>query len=565
MKLIIDNSNLMASTSIKAVETHLRYGAENEKSRLLQGTWHSLSNKVERALLNEQKYAFKHVIFAPYEDTTTEEFLTVIVPLYCKEFGINPDDILLVEHQKGRADPKACRLHWHGVADWYSSTTNKAHDFSFDFMRQSKVAQLAAFRLGHKPVLTRHHPEIIAQLRTDGENDAADWLEAAFPLGARADNKSVPTATVKAEQAKGRDMIEIRSVIRFAERSTDTADELKAELEKHGLFIVVGKLSPPAWVVIDQSGEVVGKAAGLAHCTVAKIIQRLGEPKHEYPDPKDGSADERGTRVHAAGEPVQLDFVDAAGSSGFDREGLGSVAADDAASAEIFVAALAAPEYELRLNALYDRALNLAAGALVQALQLWARIERETLAWRITLGGKTMPLNAVIDNARRKLMLAEAKLERATDRWRKAEGNLGEMRLAPEPPKVGLAAHQKRIRKQERYRDRVATFAKNVKVETDRIREQHEQFETFFAKQQATYQQEVVAPKVKYAEMVLSVIARCRALVTAYPESVVLGGLALFRFGCTEAFKAPPDAKWFIDGHDDDGTDYTPPDGHTLH
>lgn len=563
MKLIIDSSNLMASTSIKAVEIHLRFGAENDKITLLRGSWRGLKTAVDNALANDQKYSFKHVIFAPYEATTREEFLTVIIPLFCKEFGIDPDDMLLVEHEKARSDPNACIRHMHGLPEWYNSTTNKAHDFSFDFMRQSKVAQLAAFKLGHKPVLTRHHPEIITQLRKDGEHAAADWLEAAFPLGARADSKSVPMAVVKAEEAKGHNMVEIRSVIRFAERATNTADELKAELAKHGLFIVVGKLSPPVWVVIDQSGEVVGKLAGLAHCTVAKIIQRLGEPKHDY-HTENGSADQRGTRDHAAGEPVQLDLVDAIRAIGIDRAGSGPLAADDGALEEVFVAALAAPENELRLNVLYDRALNLAAGLLVQAVKLWARIERETIDWRITLGGMVLPPSNVISNARRHLMLAEAKKERAEDRWRKAEGNLAEMRMAPEPPKVGLAAHQKRIRKQERYRDRCATFTKNVTAEAKKVREQHEQFETYFARQQAEYQQEVVAPKKKYAELVLSVITRCRALVAAHPETIIYGGLALFRFGCTEAQNAPPNAKWFIDGHDD-GSDHTPPDGFTLH
>lgn len=53
---------------------------------------------------------------------------------------------------------------------------------------------------------------------------------------------------------------------------------------------------------------------------------------------------------------------------------------------------------------------------------------------------------------------------------------------------------------------------------------------------------------------------QCRALVASYPENLVLGGLALFRFGLFEEPKAPPDAKWHVDGHDD-GPDYNSPGG----
>jgi len=50
--------------------------------------------------------------------------------------------------------------------------------------------------------------------------------------------------------------------------------------------------------------------------------------------------------------------------------------------------------------------------------------------------------------------------------------------------------------------------------------------------------------------------------VAAYPENLVLGGLALFRFGLFEAQKAPPDAKWHVDGHDGpDSPDYNSPGG----
>jgi hypothetical protein len=61
-----------------------------------------------------------------------------------------------VEHEKARAVPEACRLHWHLLIPWYDPLTGHAYDFSFDWMRQSKVAQLVAFRLKHPFVPSSH-------------------------------------------------------------------------------------------------------------------------------------------------------------------------------------------------------------------------------------------------------------------------------------------------------------------------------------------------------------------------------------------------------------------------
>ena len=565
--VIIDNSKLLASTSIKALETHLRHGVDNDSVSMLQGSWRGLHVTVQQALANEQKFSFLHVVLAPFEKGTTRQQATeTIVPAFCAEFGIDPRIVTLVEHEKARADhPDACRLHWHMLIPWYDPITGKAYDFSFDYMRQSKVSQLVAFRLGHSFLLTRHHAEIIAALRKDGEMECADSLEAAFPLNARPDNAAVPLPIVQAAAARGRNLIEIRSVIRFAERSTNTADELRDALKPHRLLIVVGKLSPPAWVVIDaSSGEVVGKLAGLAHCRVEKILTRLGEAKHEYHHTENGRADERREAADSHGEPVQFDLLAGASAVRADREGLGSLGVDDAASAEVFVAALNAPENELRVNDILDRALALAAGALVKALQLWAKIETETRAWLISLATRQMSATPIITSSRQQLALAKARLERAQERWGKIEGALTFMYLQPAPPKVGLAAHQKRIRLMEQRRDHAARILKRVKGVTDQISANHQQFENHFAKQQAEYRKVEIEPKVQYGERILAVLTRCRALVVAYPESLVFGGLGLFRYGVAEAQKAPSSARWFVDVGPEDDPDNTPDQGFNI-
>jgi hypothetical protein len=562
MKVIIDSSNLMASTSIRALEKHLRHGAESDSVSMVQGSWRGLHVTVQAALENGQKFSFKHVILAPYERTSRQQAVETIIPAFCKEFGIDTSTVTVVEHEKARADRAACCLHWHMLVPWYDAGANRAHDFSFDWMRQSKVAQLVAFRLGHPFVLTRHHVEIIDALRKDGEIACADALEAAFPPNARPDNATVPLAIVQAAAAKGRNMIEIRSIIRMAERSTNTADELKAELQKNGLSIVVGNLSPPAWVVIDVDGVVVGKLAGLAHCTLAKVIARLGEPKHAYKPEPDTGADERGQAANSYREPTQLELLAGTSDSGDGGPATGSQPGYDAASAEVFIAALNAPENELRVSDILDRALELAAGVLVKALQFWSKIEVQTRAWLISLATRQLSATPVIESARQYMAAAQARLERAQERWGKLEGDLMFMYLQPAPPKVG--AHQKRIRQMEQWRDQAARVLKRVKIEVDEISKSHQQYENHFARLQAEYRKEVIEPKVQYGERILAVLTRCRALVTAYPEILVLGGLALFQFGIAEAEKAPPNARWFVDDCLDDDPDYTPDDGFSI-
>jgi hypothetical protein len=562
--MIIDSSNLMSTASIKALETHLRHGAENDAVSMVQGSWRGLHITVKGALENGQKFSFKHIILAPYENTTRQQVMETIIPALCKEFGIDASKITIVEHSKARGgDPRACCLHWHVLVPWYDAGKNRAHDFSFDWMRQSKTAQLVAFRLGHAPLLTRHHVEIIESLRKDGEHECANWLEAAFPLNARPDNAAVPLGIVQAAAALGRDLIQTRSIVRMAERNTVTDLELKAELKKHGLFIVVGQLSPPAWVVIDQSGAVIGKLAGMAHCRVDKIIQRLGEPKHEYDTEP---ADERGEVAAGYREPEQLDWVAGTVAGSADRARSGPFGIDDRASAEVFVSALNAEENDLRVNAILDRALNLAAGALVKALQLWDRLETEAKAWLLSLATKQMAATPIVTSSREQMDIANGRLARAQERWGKLEGDLIFMHLQPTPPKIGLAAHQARIRKLEARRDHAARILKRVKAEVAEVAKIHQQFENHFARQQAEYRTTVIEPKMQYGQRVLAVLARCRALVMAYPESLVLGGLALFRYGCAEAEKASPNARWYVDvGEDGPDDDYTPDGGFTIH
>lgn len=563
MKLIIDSSNLMSTTSVKALETHLRHGAENDAVSMVQGSWRGLHITVKGALENGQKFSFKHIILAPYENTTRQQVMDTILPALCREFGLDAAKLTIVEHQKARGgDPNACCLHWHVMAPWYNAGKNRAHDFSFDFMRQSKVAQLAAFKLGHAFVLCRHHVEIIESLRADGENACADALEAAFPIGARPDNATVPLPIVQAAAAKGRDMIQTRSVIRMAERNTNSGDELRDELKKHGLLIVVGKLSPPAWVVIDAtSGEVVGKLAGLAHCTVAKIIKRLGEPKNEYPL-ENGGADERGEVAGWRREPDQFELLAGAGDSGAGGPGAGSQPGHGAASAEVFVAALNATENDLRVQAIYEKSLALAAGALVKALAFWTTIETQTRTWLASLATRELPATAVVENSRKHMAAADARLERYQDRLRELQGDLTFAYLQPQPPAVGLAAHQARLRKMEAQRDKIARATKRVQAERDGIAKNHQQYEHYDARLQREFRAQVIEPKQEYGKRILAVLNRCRALVASYPENLVLGGLALFRFGLFEAQKAPPDAKWHVDGHDGpDSPDYNSPGG----
>jgi hypothetical protein len=560
MKVIIDSSNLMSTTSISKLEMHLRHGDENDAISLLIGSWRGLHNTVKQALEDGDKFSFKHAKLAPYEPTTRQQAIDTIVPAFMQEFHLKRRSITLVEHEKARANHvNACRLHWHLLISWRDPDTGRAYDFSFDYMRQSKVAQLCAFRLGHAPLKTKHNPEIIESLRKDGEHECANWLEAAFPLNARADNASVPLHAVQAAAATGRDLVQTRSVIRMAERRTNTADELKAELAKHDLFIVVGQLSPPAWVVIDQAGVVVGKLAGLAHCTVAKILKRLGEPKHDYnPEQLEPVA------AAGPGDGAEIAGVDVGGDGPLYGDGQrphgrddlvsdGQVGTDGEEAAAILVAAVNHLDCDAILK-LEQRAEHMARGPLLRALEFFEEVISKADGYLEHAAHDMPEVGIYLANLRKILAALLEKLDRAKARFNRWNTQVTIMRHLPKPPWASDREHKQKVRETEENLEKAARNVKRgEKVVADQ-REFNRAFEDAYDAKAAAHQKDIVEPLVAVAHRRKRVAKRGLALLEDAPEVALLGAPALFMYGLKADIEASPGAIWTVDPSEDDST-----------
>jgi hypothetical protein len=555
--VIVDSSNLLSDTEIKELEAHLRNGAENEAITLLQGSWHGLRLIVENAIENDQKYSFKHGIFAPFEDTTREEAQSVIVREFCAEFNIRPELLTIVEHQKLRAVIEACKRHWHVLAPWFDPLTGKAHDFSFDYMRQEKVARIVEYLLGHRFVLGRHHAAVITALRKDGKLECAAALETAFPIDARPDNSSVPLHAVQAAAARGRNMIETRSVVRMAERNTNTAADLKAELGMHGLYIVVGQMVPPAWVVIDQDGEVVGKLAGLAHCTVAKILKRLGKPKHDYnleqlePVPAVGPGD--GAEILGIGGVVDGP-LHGDGQRPQRRDDLvsdGQVGTDGEKAAAILVAAVSHLDCDAILK-LEQRAEHMARGPLLRALEFFEEVIGHADIYLERAEHSVPQVGIYLANLRKILVALLEKLDRAKARFNRWNAEVTTLRHLPKAPELSNREHKQQVREAEiNLKHAEINIKRGERVVADQ-REFNRAFEDAYDAKVAAHQKDIVEPLVAVAHRRKRVAKRCLVMLEDAPEMAQLGAPSLFMFGLREDIEAKPGATWTVDPSQDD-------------
>src|ERR1700686_564701 len=113
--VIIGGSQVLTASDSQGTENHLRYGAENDNVALLRGTWRDLTDMFDDGARLGKKYPIHQFVIAPYETMTREFMLTVALPLLAAEFKFEPLECVIVEHEKGRADPNASNKHWHVV------------------------------------------------------------------------------------------------------------------------------------------------------------------------------------------------------------------------------------------------------------------------------------------------------------------------------------------------------------------------------------------------------------------------------------------------------------------
>jgi hypothetical protein len=266
---------------------HVFRGQDNESINLVQGVERDAEDYFDRARQEGRHYAIRHFIISPEAETTRDEMMEVVRDLG-KEFGFDPDDAVIVEHQKPRFGEDVFDKHWHVlIADWDRNGDGNVVDTSHNFARQEKIARLAEWKFGHPFVEGAHHDAVVSALKRDGFRQAALALSAAFPAPAEPGNAFTHAEAQRAKRA-GANLSKVKSVVRAAWLNTLTVLDLHDALKPHGLLIAVGDKAPPVWVVTNLEGKTLLRVTKAAHATKAEVYNRLGEPNERRNERADG-------------------------------------------------------------------------------------------------------------------------------------------------------------------------------------------------------------------------------------------------------------------------------------
>jgi hypothetical protein len=266
---------------------HVFRGDDNESITLVQGTEKDTEDIFDDAARDGKTFAVRHIIISPAAETTPEEMMSVAKEV-ADEFDFDLADAVIIEHQKPRVGDGIFDRHWHIlIPDWDRDGEGTVVDTSHNWVRQSKIARLAEWKLGHAFVECPQMDAIVAALKRDGHRKAALALATAFPNPSKS-SAAFTHAEAQAAKRAGVNLSEVRSVVRPLWRTSLTVQDFEAGLAKHSLKLGIGTRQPPAWVITDVDGTTLMRVTKAAHVTTAEVRKRLGEPygrQAEKPEP----------------------------------------------------------------------------------------------------------------------------------------------------------------------------------------------------------------------------------------------------------------------------------------
>jgi hypothetical protein len=530
--VIIGGSNVLTASGGDGTENHLRYGAENDRVTLIQRTWRDIHDIFDDAERLGRQYAIRQFILAPYEDMSRDFMLTVALPILAKEFKFRPFECSIVEHEKGRADPGACRVHWHIVLAHFDPDTGKVGKRWWqDRQRHERVARIIEYKqwaakpeterdpAGPNFVRGRFHEANIDSLRADQNPEMqaiGAALELRLPRGIEPQGTAPADNVVRMHKRAGVDIVQLRKLCREAWKKSTTAEEFRQLLEAEGLRVTLAEEPPPRWMIANDA-TVLGTLAGMVHAKRNDVIARMGDPKYDQWYTGEESRGRSGTNDIDAGEHREaaalvesvVDRVPVVAVQP-ERQGHGST------SAELFVAALRRADPP-RLKKLTDRATQLAQSAFARAISYLAAAEkgaREYLTWT----AQDLPVpSKQLSELREKRKLLAKKMADAT----------------------AALEHQSGA-----DRDHNLEVRGRARVDIEDMDQIAAPLEALYESEAEKYRATIVKEKAERANRYLRIVPRIRALIDHAPQVLWAGVETIFARAVLEDKKAKPGARF---------------------
>lgn len=274
--MIIQCIRVSAAQGIRRLVRHLYDGEENENIQNVQGSPADVADMHEDARKRGRKYCVRHWIVSPAEPTTEHQLLQIVAEL-AKEFGFDTQNAVIVEHAKPRAAPDAFDLHWHVLVGEIDPNSGRVLSSSHDYARNELIARRAEFAFGHRLVPGAHTMAVIAELRNRGMEQQADHLSALAADEGDAPRAAFSHAQHQEAKREGIDLPALRVVVKEAWAGSTDGKGLLAILAEAGLSVQQGTRAG-TWIIVDESGTLVGALDRLAGVRKAAVRERLDNP-----------------------------------------------------------------------------------------------------------------------------------------------------------------------------------------------------------------------------------------------------------------------------------------------
>ncbi|MEQ1705458.1 MAG: AAA family ATPase [Rickettsiales bacterium] len=202
--------------------------------------------------------------------TDAQKFYAIEV--IAKQLGLDQNARVVVEHEKDREQ------HIHIAFSRINPDTLKSVRMSHDRLKIHLAARIIEHDLGHRFVFTGQHDHVMRQLRAQGREDVAEWMERerVKMLEQPALQRSASRSEEEQSHRLMMDLKQVRADIRGAWEQSDNGAAFRQGLEGKGYLLARGDRRD--YVVIDEAGGVHSVARCLSkEVKAANVRERLAD------------------------------------------------------------------------------------------------------------------------------------------------------------------------------------------------------------------------------------------------------------------------------------------------
>lgn len=273
--MIIKASRISTKSGPSKLVRHVFYGPDNDDIRVLFGSEFDVSD----AFLDAKRFAYsnavRHVKISPAAVELDDDQAIQAAKAYAIEFGGDPDSIVLIRHEKARANDLAARTHFHVLIPEFNHTTGKVMDSSWMYPRHERLARQFEFEFRDTPVVGRFAKAVKKKLTQDGKTLANDIeLPAELPKSAFTSDKH------QSVKRTGHDLARMKAAVKKAWNPDLSVDEFQAYLADAGLRAFKGDKT---WIIktVGSDPIFIGTVERLAKVKRAEVDQFFAQPKYE--------------------------------------------------------------------------------------------------------------------------------------------------------------------------------------------------------------------------------------------------------------------------------------------